>query len=182
MLLCHPHPLYGGDRFAPVVDVLYRRLPAQGVAVLRFDFRGVGSSGGSHGGGVDEQLDVVAALAALADAVPDVPVVLGGWSFGADVSLAVADERHHGWFAVAPPLSVVDAEAMAAPSDPRPKALAVPEHDQFNPPERANAVTASWVNAEVTVVPGADHFLAGRLGLVEAAALEAVGNVTGRRP
>ena len=162
VVLAHPHPLYGGNMRSIVIGALFEGLPEAGVAALRFNFRGVGGSEGTHDEGRGERLDVVAALDALVEVVGGrgLPLVLGGWSFGADTSLAVDDERHAGWFAVAPPLRHTD--DVAAASDPRPKLLAVPERDQFRSPESAREVVASWMNAEVQVVPGADHFLVGR--------------------
>lgn len=156
VVVCHPHPAFGGDRHNPVVDALFRALPAQGVAALRFDFR--------PGAGADPrgaQADVEAALARLAGAVgPAVPLWLAGYSFGADVALAVDDPRHRGWAVVAPPLRFGDPPAPAG-GDRRPVLMVVPEHDQFSPPAAARAATAAWPAAEVAVVPRADHFLAG---------------------
>jgi alpha/beta superfamily hydrolase len=92
-------------------------------------------------------------------------VVLVGYSFGADVATTVADDRVAGWFLIAPPLVDPGADRAIA-GDPRPKAIAVPEHDQFSPPGRTRHLTESWTNTTVTDVPGADHFLAGQTGLV----------------
>ncbi len=166
MVLCHPHPQYGGNMHATVIDWLFRQLPAHGVAVLRFNFRGVPGSQGSHEDGVGERQDVVAAIDDLGGRWPDLPLLVGGWSFGADVSLAVDHPRHSGWFAVAPPLAVVRVTEMPAPDDPRPKLLAIPEHDQFNPPPKATTTTEGWVNTDLQVVPSTDHFLAGGLNRV----------------
>ncbi len=166
VLLAHPHPLHGGTMRALVTSELFRTLPPHGVAVLRFNFRGVEGSAGTHGHGVDEQRDVVAGIDTLVGAAPDRPLVVAGWSFGADTSLAVVDARLAGWYAVAPPLRILAPDAYLAATDPRPKRLEVPEHDEFNPPDRARSTTAGWHNTEVEVIPGADHFLAGRTGLV----------------
>ena len=171
-VLAHPHPLHGGNMRSIVIGALFAGLPAAGVAALRFNFRGVGASEGTHDEGRGERLDVVAALDALAEIVgaPGLPLVLAGWSFGADTSLAVDDERHAGWFAVAPPLRHTD--DVAAASDPRPALLAVPERDQFRSPESAREVVASWTNTQIDVVPGADHFLVGRTDRVVELAVE----------
>jgi alpha/beta superfamily hydrolase len=160
MVLAHPHPLHGGSMRSIVIGAMFEGLPASGVAMLRFNFRGVGASEGTHDRGRGERLDVVAALDALVAAVPGAPVTLGGWSFGADVALTVDDERHRGWFAVAPPLR--HSGEVAAAFDARPKLLAVPQRDQFRPPDSARDVTAGWTATVVEVVPGADHFLVGR--------------------
>jgi alpha/beta superfamily hydrolase len=161
VVLCHPHPLHGGDMRSLVTSELFRQLPAEGLPVVRFNFRGVGASTGSHGGGVGEQLDVAAALDLAGEGA-----TVAGWSFGADVSLAVGDARIARWVAIAPPLRIVDPATMAAAGDPRPKLLVVPEHDQFDPPDRVREVTASWVETAIEVVPGADHFLVGRTDVV----------------
>lgn len=62
VVIAHPHPLHGGDMYSPVTSALFGSLPALGVAGVRFNFRGVGRSGGSHNGGDAERLDVRAAI------------------------------------------------------------------------------------------------------------------------
>jgi len=166
VVLCHPHPLHGGNMRSLVPSELFRLLPDRGWAVLRFNFRGVERSEGSHGGGTDESQDVEAAIDWLAGHSEDLPLVVAGWSFGADVSLRVTDPRVTGWVAIAPPLRIVDPATMGASTDPRPKLLIVPEHDQFDPPDRVRTVTHDWVATRIEVVPGADHFLVGRTDLV----------------
>lgn len=169
-VICHPHPLHGGTMFAPVVDALFTELPVDGVACLRFNFRGVQGSDGRHDHGTGERLDVLAGLDHLAAAFPDLPLWSMGWSFGADVALAVSHPQLAGWFAVAPPLKIVEPSDMVAALDPRPKYLCVPEHDQFNPPEEAAATTAEWQSTTIETIPMADHFLSGHLATVTSAA------------
>jgi uncharacterized protein len=77
VVLAHPHPLYGGSMRTGVPDALFRALPTEGVGALRFNFRGVEGSAGTHDKGGAERLDVAAAVAAVA-----LPVVVCGWSFG----------------------------------------------------------------------------------------------------
>ena len=166
VVLAHPHPLYGGSMRTGVPDALFRALPPKGIGALRFNFRGVEGSDGVHDHGGAERLDVAAAVA-----VVDLPVVLCGWSFGGDVSLCVDDERILGWCPVAPPLAIVPVEELRAPADPRPKHLLVPEHDQYSPPERSTAITATWASTTLEVVPGTDHFLGGALSLVVSSVL-----------
>jgi alpha/beta superfamily hydrolase len=148
VVLCHPHPLFGGNRFNPVVDGLYRALPKAGFTALRFDFRA------EHDKGVGEQLDIVAALDAL-DAPNPVPLFVAGYSFGALVALSTDDNRIAGIVAVAPPLS----NDHPAPSA---RGLVItPRHDQYCPPETAALVTSAWNDVELDVIEGADHFLNG---------------------
>lgn len=168
VVLAHPHPQRGGSMEAGVIDELFRMLPARGVAVLRFNFRGVGGSTGSHGGGVAEIGDVSAALtsAGAVAAELDIPLALVGWSFGADVSLAVDGAALAGWVLVAPPLRVLPADRWVAATDGRPKLALVPEHDQFRPPAAAAEIIGPWAATRQVTIPGADHFLFGSSGLI----------------
>ena len=171
-VLLHPHPLMGGDRTAPVPAHLFSHLPAEGISALRFDFRGAGGSGGSHGGGEAEVADVRAAVT-RAHEHTGAPVWLVGWSFGADVSLLCTHEAVAGWVCVTPPLSLGGIGG-AAGVDPRTKLVLVAEHDQFCPPVTATERCARWENTEVRVIRGADHFLAGHLGAVAVAVRDAL--------
>ena len=137
---------------------------------LRFNFRGVGASEGRHDEGRGERLDARAALGALgARAAASAPVVLAGWSFGADVALSVDDPRLAGWLAIAPPLHVRDPSAGVA-RDPRPKLLALAEHDEVRSPDEVAALVADWATTETVVIGGASHFFVGRTDrLVEVA-------------
>lgn len=158
-VVCHPHPALGGDRHNPVVDALFRTLSAAGVATLRFDFRVAARA--ASGEGVAERADVVAALHRLAVELDDaVPLFLVGYSFGADVALAVGDERHAGWAAVAPPFRF-SGPARPGEGDRRPVLVMAPAHDQFAPPAWAAKTTRRWPDVTVEPVPMADHFLAG---------------------
>ncbi|GAA1832024.1 Dot/Icm type IV secretion system effector CoxH3 [Pseudonocardia ailaonensis] len=179
LVFCHPHPHHGGSMHTPVVEALFEGLPAHGIAVLRFDFRGVGRSGGTHTGGDREREDAAAAVAALAEALGGaqalagstgggLPILLGGWSFGADVALSTAPEGIAGWFAVAPPLRFA---LSPHGTDPRAKVLMAGERDRVAPPDHVREATAGWAATTVETVPGADHlFLPQRGLLVERAA------------
>jgi alpha/beta superfamily hydrolase len=161
-VVCHPHPAYGGDRHNVVVDALFRTLAASGVAALRFDFRR--SDRDPRAEGVAERADVVAAVHRLAAVVDlDVPIYLVGYSFGADVALAVGDDRHAGWAVVAPPFRF-SAPARPRAGDDRPVLVVAAEHDQFAPPSWVGRETAGWPALTVEVAPRADHFLAGAAG------------------
>jgi alpha/beta superfamily hydrolase len=164
-VLCHPHPQYGGSMRSIVIGALFDALPPRGVTCLRFNFRGVEGSEGSHDGGNLERVDVEAAVAAvdpqLTGAAGPVPLLLAGWSFGADMALSVRDHRVGAWMAVAPPLRYVhDLDGLA--DDPRPKLLALAQHDEVRDPAEVEALAGAWANTEVHLVGGASHFFVGR--------------------
>jgi alpha/beta superfamily hydrolase len=162
MVLCHPHPQYGGTMRSMVIGALFDALPRAGVTCLRFNFRGVGASEGRHDEGRGERLDARAALGALGERAPaGAPVVLAGWSFGADVALSVDDPGLAGWLAVAPPLHVHDPTAGVA-RDPRPKLLVLAAHDEVRSPDEVAALVADWASTEMVVIGGASHFFVGR--------------------
>jgi alpha/beta superfamily hydrolase len=170
VVLCHPHPQYGGTMRSIVIGALFDALPAIGCTVLRFNFRGVERSTGTHDEGRAEMLDVQAAVDAAADARgADEPLVLAGWSFGADMTLATHDARLAAWIGIAPPLRFrTDFDAVA--HDARPKLLVLGQHDEFRDPASVVEATADWNATETEVIAGASHFFVGRTDRVVDAA------------
>lgn len=162
VVLCHPHPQYGGTMRSIVIGALFDALPAAGCTVVRFNFRGVERSTGTHDDGRGELLDVQAAIDVAAQGIgDDEPLVLTGWSFGADMALATPDERLAGWIGIAPPLRFrTDFDAVA--HDARPKLLVLGQHDEFREPASVVEVTEGWSATEIDVIAGASHFFVGR--------------------
>ena len=152
-LLLHPHPDYGGDRFHPFVGGLFKRLPSVGVSAVRFDFTS-GSAAAAH----DQAFQ---ALEEGGQRWPNVPAVVAGYSFGAGVAASIDDARILGWFLLAPQVEMLATTTIGA--DPRPKAIAVPEFDQYSPPARLEPAVSQWQATAVTAIAGTDHFL----GVVE---------------
>ena len=90
VLIAPPHPLYGGSMESPVVTELAFAAARAGLASLRFDWRGVGASGGAPSGeALDHDADYAAALAHLADTCPG-PLCAAGYSAGAAAAARVA--------------------------------------------------------------------------------------------
>jgi alpha/beta superfamily hydrolase len=168
MVLCHPHPQYGGTMRSIVVSALFEALPATGVTCVRFNFRGVEGSEGAYDEGNLERVDAEAALTALerelgaAGSDPRrVPHVVAGWSFGGDMALSVRAAGLTAWLAIAPPLRLVhDVEGLG--DDPRPKLVVLAQHDEVRDPAEVVAQAGSWANTDVQVVGGASHFFMGR--------------------
>jgi alpha/beta superfamily hydrolase len=167
-VLCHPHPRHGGSKDHPVLWAIRNDLAGRrGFAVLGFNFRGVMGSGGSYGGGREELRDVRAAIGSVRErAGPELPTVLAGWSFGASVALRAAldDRRVAALVMIGTPLRPNDLvlPPLPEPADlrlfKRPALMLSGEHDEYCPPEDANAYASGFPGAEVEVVPGTDHY------------------------
>src|SRR5213594_5238426 len=163
VVICHPHPLYGGDMDNPVVVRVQEVCAGLGLATLRFNFRGVGGSGGTHGGGLAEQEDARGALAALAQATGDRPLAIAGYSFGAWVATLVGgrDARVTALALIAPPLAMYDFGGVEGKRVPT---LAVAgTADPYCPADdfQRFAARGAWVTP--AVIEGADHFFFGKL-------------------
>jgi alpha/beta superfamily hydrolase len=163
VIIGHPHPLYGGDRFNHVVRAMQEvalRLDCHSIAV---DFRGVNNSGGIHDDGDSERLDLAAACQ-LSDLIaPEVPIIMTGYSFGSVVGLNVSNPWIAGWIAVAPPAQMMKSVPSAANS-PRPKIVIAAQHDQFTTPDEMAAAVSAWSNCEIISAPGVDHSFAVNAG------------------
>ena len=130
-----------------------------GFDVLRFNFRGVGLSTGSYDDGIGEMEDARAALDWLADEVGDVPLVLGGFSFGSRVALAVGadDSRVRAVLALGVAVSLFDYQVVETMTTP---VLVIQgEEDEFGSgADTERVMTAMGPHVEVVRVEGAGHY------------------------
>lgn len=96
LLMCHPHPLFHGTMDNKVVTTVTRTAAGLGLPTLRFNFRGVGSSDGTHDHGVGEQDDVLAALNYCYETLGWQAVILAGFSFGAGMACLASCRQPQG--------------------------------------------------------------------------------------
>ena len=173
-VVAHPHPEYGGTMDNTVVVAIAEALADAGMAVLRFNFGGVGRSTGRFTGGPGEIEDVRVALGGLAQRLPDLSLALVGYSFGAWAALGAAAGmigQVRQLVAVGPPLAFLDWSMLGTTS--LPVTFVVGDRDQFCPPDRLAAVLESSGNRiACRRLGGADHFLVGREGEVGAMVAE----------
>lgn len=93
-VICHPHPLHGGSMTNKVVTTVARACARQGAVSVRFNFRGVGTSAGSHDGGDGELADALAVTDwAIAEFGNALPLLVGGFSFGGAIAYRAAAAR-----------------------------------------------------------------------------------------
>lgn len=172
-LVCHPHPLFGGTLHNKVVFHMMKALNSFGFPVLRFNFRGTGLSQGEHDQGKGEVDDVRTGLDWL-DSEYHLPLVFGGFSFGAAVGLRAAcgDGRVRAVVGAGVPVVPV-AEATEEPrvytleflrECAKPKLFVSGARDQFGPRAKLEALVASLPEPKkLIVIEGGDHFFEGRL-------------------
>lgn len=164
-VICHPHPLYGGNMYNNVTSALKKGLLELGVACLRFNFRGTGGSEGSHGEGLDELEDVRAALdylVALEDIDAD-RVLVAGYSFGCWVGLraAAADSRPVRLIGISPPVDSYDFSFLF--DETRPKLLVAGDRDFVCAAGKFTELVEKMPEPKQgTLLPGVDHFHFGR--------------------
>ena len=176
-VLAHPHPLYGGAMDNKVVTTLARLYRQLGVDAVRFNFRGVGASAGSHDQGRGEVEDMLAVVHWARARSPQSALLLAGYSFGSAIAAAASEQvaaRH--LMLVAPP---VDRYSYAPQGD-----FACPTTIVLGGADAIVAVdeVSAWARqrprvTNVIVLPQASHFFHGELTALErelGAALRAV--------
>jgi len=176
VVVCHPHPQHGGTMHNKVAHTLARAFVRSGFAALRFNFRGTEGSAGNYDNGVGELDDALAALDWLAQQYPNVPLWLGGFSFGAAIAVRAAVSKTRST-AVSGLISVAPAIYRFADGLERqpecPWLVIQGDEDELVEVDE----TIAWFNSlapgpELLVVPGAEHFFHGRLGDLRSAVME----------
>lgn len=161
-VICHPHPLYGGEMHNNIVSALVDAFQAVGIATLRFNFRGVGNSEGEHDEGNAEVDDVKAAVTYLLSRQAVPTVVVAGYSFGSMVGLRAGadDPRVHKLIGVALPIGMRDASFLLNAN--KPILLISGDHDNYSPvPVLQDLVAKLSEPKALKIVDGADHFFWG---------------------
>ena len=160
-VLCHPHPLHGGTMDNKVVQTLARAFVQLGYRAVRFNFRGIGASGGSWDEGRGEVDDALAVIAALRD--PALPLAIGGFSFGGYVAATAASKT-----------AGVERLVLIAPAAANFFLPPVSQDSLVLHGEADDVVPLSavldWARPQslpVTVLPGTGHFFHGQLPLLK---------------
>jgi alpha/beta superfamily hydrolase len=161
VIVCHPHPLYGGSMDNNVVHSLCETLTQASLTSFKFNFRGVGGSQGEYGQGIGEQEDVEAAISFISTVkeVDSKRIGLAGYSAGAGFALPVGfkDARIKALAAISPPLSMFDFDFFK--SCPKPKLLISGSRDDFTPADQFLEFCQSLLQPkEYESIEGADHF------------------------
>jgi alpha/beta superfamily hydrolase len=166
-VVCHPHPLGGGTLHNKVVFRAARGLESANVATLRFNFRGVGTSGGKHDEGEGELEDVSAAIDWARRGHPGKKLIVGGFSFGAWVASRAACEVPDvaGVFLIGTPVNKYDFGYLRDCE--KPMLFLHGTQDEHGDAAKLEKVVEGVRNAESVIVTGADHFFTKQLEAVE---------------
>ena len=173
VVLCHPHPLYGGTMHSAVVLAVAKVLAERGkdsIATIRFNYRGVGTSEGSYDKGIGETDDARAAIRALRMRVPRAKMTVCGYSFGTWVGLgaAKAEGSVDRVALIAPAVRIFKFVKTDAADFQGRLSIFVGDQDDFCDVSEAEELAQS-LGASLQVFPGADHFfLKSRRKLAEA--------------
>jgi uncharacterized protein len=160
----HPLPIEGGTMHTKAVYRATKALARIGCAVLRFNFRGVGSSEGQWDEGPGEIADYRAALNVMAERYPETELWAAGFSFGSWVALTVGatDDRVRVLIGIAPPLDRYDFSVVAKST--KPKFFIQGEFDELCPLKRMYEFYSQVPEPkELVVIDGASHLFDGKV-------------------
>lgn len=161
VVLCHPHPLHRGTMNVPLLEAIATDLTNRSVAVLRFNFRGVGRSTGSHDGGLAEIDDVAAAVAHAEESFPELEFGVAGWSFGAVTALRwhARDRSDHNYVGIAPGIGRNASQRLPEPESLLhvPRTFIIGDRDQLVPVAEVIDY-ADRAGATLHMLKGSDHF------------------------
>jgi len=161
VVVTHPHPLYGGNMYNAVVEIIVQAFQEQNFSTLRFNYRGVGASQGSYDHGTGETRDTRQAMDYLAK-IGIERYYLAGYSFGAWVNarLSLQESLDAEMVMVSPPVAFIDFEPRM--SLPNLKLVVTGSRDEIAPEPLVRKSLADWNPAACfEVIPGADHFYSG---------------------
>lgn len=163
-VVAHPHPLAGGTLHTPVIFHADRELNRAGFGTLRLNFRGVGTSEGSHDEGRGEPEDVAAAISWLRGAQTGLPLLLVGFSFGAWCGLrhALGNDSVSAVVAIGLPILKYDFGFLEGFD--RPLAVVQSEVDEFGSADEVEEfLNVRKPGARVVRVPSGGHLFPGKV-------------------
>jgi len=158
VVVCHPHPQYGGTMRNKVVYWIGRAFEDTGCSVLRFNFRGVEQSEGEWDEGRGEADDASAALHWMRKRCPDAALWLAGFSFGCYAGLQAAHRSPdvERMFAVAPAVNLWSFDFLD--DDTRPLTVVSGTADEIVPFSAVREWVMRHPHIQFHAINGAGHF------------------------
>jgi alpha/beta superfamily hydrolase len=166
-VVAHAHPLHGGTMHFKVVFRIARALSRAGFGVLRFNFRGVGASAGTHDFGRGETEDFRAALDD-AERRGGLPMIAAGFSFGSTIAIEAGESDPRVAALVVGGLPVDRWTSEGRDRVEKPALVISGGRDEFaDAAVLRETVGRRFARARLEIVDEADHFLTGRLDTLE---------------
>jgi len=161
VLICHPHPQYGGNMYNNVVSGVFNKLINNNISCLRFNFRGVGKSNGNHSGGSGELSDIKACIDFLINQKKHERIVICGYSYGAAIGCSAINysDRIIGYISISFPWDFMGSKYRELSQSNKPKLFIQGNQDTVALYERFEENLTYYFDPKISmIIDGADHF------------------------
>ncbi|MFX1571224.1 MAG: alpha/beta hydrolase [Promethearchaeota archaeon] len=161
VLICHPHPQYGGTMYNNIVSAVFNKLINNNISCLRFNFRGVGESSGNHSNGKGELSDVKSCIDFLINNKKCEKIIICGYSYGAAVGCATVNysDKIIGFISISFPWAFMGAKYKKLSQTSKRKLFIQGNHDTVANYENFYENFNFYLNPkESKIIEGADHF------------------------
>ena len=164
VLICHPHPQYGGNMHNNVVSGVFNKLMKIDISCLRFNFRGVGRSTGNHSNGTGELSDVQKSIDFLINEKNCERIIICGYSYGAAIGCSAINysEKIIGYISISFPWDFMGSKYKKLSQSNKPKLFIQGNQDTVAIYERFEENYNYYLDPkESKIIEGADHFYIG---------------------
>lgn len=161
LLICHPHPQFGGDMNNNVVSSIFSSFINHNLATMRFNFRGVGNSTGNHTNGQGELSDVKACIDFLTNQLKIYSILICGYSYGAAIGCNAVNysQKVIGFVAISFPWDFMGLEYKENSQTSKPKLFLQGNKDNLARYDRFHRHYEEYdPPKKYDIIKGADHF------------------------
>ncbi|MFX0076258.1 MAG: alpha/beta hydrolase [Candidatus Hermodarchaeota archaeon] len=161
VLICHPHPQYGGNMFNNVVSGVFNKLKQKDISCLRFNFRGVGKSTGTHSDGSGELSDVKTCIDFLINEKNHEKIIICGYSYGAAIGCSAINysDKVNGYISISFPWDVMGSNYKKQSQSDKPKLFIQGNQDTVALYETFEENYQFYKDPKIRkIIDGADHF------------------------
>ena len=161
VLICHPHPQYGGNMYNNVVSGVFNKLVSNDISCLRFNFRGVGKSNGTDSDGTGELADVKACIDFLINEKNHEKLIICGYSYGAAIGCSAINysDKVISYISLSFPWDFLDSKYKKFSQTDKPKLFIQGNHDSIARYESFEENFDYYKKPKIRkIIDGADHF------------------------
>ncbi|MFX1322073.1 MAG: alpha/beta hydrolase [Promethearchaeota archaeon] len=161
VLICHPHPQFGGNFFNNVVSAIFNILIKNDISCLRFNFRAVGRSTGTHSSGRGELSDVKACIDFLVNEKQFNKIIICGYSYGAAIGCSAVNhsDKVIGYIAISFPWDFMGIKYKELSQSEKPKYFLQGDNDTIASIDKFLTHYQYYIEPkQYEIISGADHF------------------------